>query len=376
MIASVIVFSIGVQRSEIQLGRDLGFPFVRVLIAPQLQADLLDSLSLADPAKANELQNELARIAPLNPITFEAGLSMAFERSDDLKANEFASATLTRQPRSLAARLFRFNAASKRRSYAELIEEYEILYALNTIDRTDLNEAFFGVMRESRDWTVLTNYLGTNPESSLSLISLMIENAWQEIDLVELVDQFPESQTSYLWKLIDNGKFEEARGAWLQFEELSEDELLSVPFNSQFESRSENEPFNWMLMDSIAEYEENGGILVSYNGRKPETIARQIIGLTPGDYILRTEAEGRISRSEGQLVWLLKCLQSGELIADLPIQLERFEQLEVLQIHISIDHAQCSHQVLELNGQPGEFPKTSVTRVRSIDFIKAFATYE
>ncbi|MEL7030773.1 MAG: hypothetical protein AAGL97_02775 [Pseudomonadota bacterium] len=346
---------------------------MRILAENELEKKLLASLSGASSQDIGDLQDQLAQISPLNPLPFETALSLSVANREVDKANELATAILSRQPRSLAARLYRFSHAAKTSSFDDLIAEYEVLYALNTIDRSTLNSALVGVFLSTQGWDTIVEYLKTHPDSGDSIMAIMIDNAWTDVDLIQLVNLYPEVQTKFLEKLIKNDRYLEAQNAWIFFEDLNADVLQTDPFNNQFQDRAEKAPFNWKLDSAVAELQENGGLYVRYRGQKPVTVASQIISLVVGDYVLRSEAEGRITGSGGNLTWVLRCAQNREVLAELDIALDRFEERQIFQTEVSIGPADCEFQELVLNGRPGAFPETSTTRVHSVSFVESFS---
>jgi len=369
--ASVVSVSLGVQRFEISSGKQLNVPALRILSVSQIENELLASLLVSHENKVRDLQRELAIKAPLNPLPFETALSLEAGGGNAGKARALAGATLSRQPRSLAARLYLFKLAADLTYYEELIAEYEILYALNTISRDTLSDAFFGVFDQAQDWSIVVEYLESTPETAASLLPIVIEKAWAKIDLSPVIDRYPRFQSKYLWKLIENNQIALAHEAWLHFEGLTLDDLSSIPFNYQLQERSEGEPFNWSLNSEVAEYLSGGGIYINYRGRDRTVIARQIVDLEEGVYLLRAEAGGRMTKRGGNLSLSLECALDRELLAELEVALERFDELEFFQTEVSIGAEECDFQQLILRGVPGAFPETAKITVQSIQFLKS-----
>ena len=356
---ALVVYSIGEQRGALETGAMTDGSIMSPLSKDNLRQDLITALQTDALGDHSTLIQAYASQAPTSELPYEAGLARSISRADAASASRFAEQALRRQPRSLAARLHGLSGAAQAGQFQSVISEYERIIELRAIDGNVLADALVGVFRASGDWSALVSYLKTNPSSGNRLLSRLMNESVPVSDLEALIALYPRYQSGYLERLIRDGAFDRAYGAWRAFSGLSEAEQIQRPFNPVFADRSESPPFNWEINRDRAEFQARGGLYVTYLGTERPRLARQILSTPPGDYVLRSVVEGRMPEDGGSLEWTLTCIESRERIAVSHILLKTIGDREVFEEVLSVPDEACTFQRLELWGRSGEFPKIS-----------------
>lgn len=352
-------------------GTKFGGEFFRLDVyhSRDLRRDLIKSLETNNFSDAERLAKSLAVIVPVDELPYEAALSYANAENANVEALDFAHLALQRQPRSLAARLYLLREAAEQRQYEALIAQYERLIEMRSLNSDLLSDALVGVFRESGDWPVLIEYLKKRPPSGHYLVKRLLneQNAPAELrDLRSLISQYPSHQGSYLQLMLNNEGLEAAYLTWLALSNLSSEETQAMPFNQTFKTRPEPAPFNWSIHSGRSEFNDAGGLFVSYKGSEQPLFVKQTFSASPGEYTLKTEAIGRMTRNGGALEWRVHCASSKKQLASSIISLTKVSIRESFETNVSIPDAGCDFQTIELRGRAGAFPKTSRLTILSV----------
>ncbi|MHA7901495.1 MAG: tetratricopeptide repeat protein [Henriciella sp.] len=368
--AAVFTYSVGEQRGA----TDTAAPASLSIMAPLKTDEIKTGLtSRVQNDLMGDFDQDLAALserAPLDVLPFEIELARALTRNDAEAANAFADQALRRQPRSLAARLFGLSRAAQTGDYDRVIADYERIIELRAIDRNVLSDAIVGVFRGSGDWSALIEYLKSQPTTGRAILQRLMDEPMAVEDLESVIALYPEQQSRYLDRLVRDGATAQAYSAWQRFTGFSDDALNSLPFNQQFEDLPAPPPFNWMISRERAEFQSRGGLYVTYLGTERPLMARQIISASPGDYLLSTEALGRMPEEGGALEWTLHCLEDNSRLATSQIELKTIGEQEIFETTLTIPGENCDFQRLDLWGRSGAFPKTSRTEILSVSLDK------
>ncbi|MCR9271109.1 MAG: hypothetical protein NXH72_14045 [Hyphomonadaceae bacterium] len=367
---AVFTYSVGEQRGA----TDTAAPASLSIMAPLKTDEIKTGLtSRVQNDLMGDFDQDLAALserAPLDVLPFEIELARALTRNDAEAANAFADQALRRQPRSLAARLFGLSRAAQTGDYDRVIADYERVIELRAIDRNVLSDAIVGVFRGGGDWSALIEYLKSQPSTGRAILQRLMDEPVAVEDLESVIALYPQQQSRYLDRLIRDGATAQAFSAWQRFTGLADDALKSLPFNQQFEDLPAPPPFNWVISRERAEFQSRGGLYVTYLGTERPLMARQIISASPGDYILSTEALGRMPEEGGSLEWTLTCLGDNSRLAASQIELKTIGEQETFETTLTIPETNCDFQRLDLWGRSGAFPKTSRTEILSVSLDK------
>lgn len=317
----------------------------------------------ADESKS--LQQRLALRAPLDPLAFEVALVQAIQMGEEIGAENLARDVVSRQPRSLSARLFLLSRAAQRGSYGDVLLHFERLAVLRSVDQTALVDAIIGVFRDGEDWTLLLRYVRQGRPLSKELIRDLMSEPVETFEMEPLVADDPRLQSDYLRRLLRESGHDEAYAAWLRFRR-SADPVAEAPFNSRFLPDEAAVPYNWFVDSRHAEIQTSGGLYVTYRGVERPLIARQYFSAPGGVYQLVAEARGRMPEKGGSLEWSMSCAEPKTRLATMAVELNKRGEMETFETEVTIPVEDCAFQVIELWGRSGAFPKTSRTEFLSI----------
>ena len=167
-------------------------------------------------------------------------------------------------------------------------------------------------------------------------------------------------------RLIEKGEVQRAHRLWLRFtgSGAGSDELL---YDGSFRNPGRPGPFGWQLLEKgggVAERGSRPGLVVSYYGREPAELARQLILLPPGQYRLASKFSGNVPAGRSALRWRLACLKGAGELLNHPLG-----QVTSRTTELTADFAVptgCAGQALTLVGNPPEFSKTENVRVHEV----------
>lgn len=369
--ASVATFVSGWQLDKIEGKQTQGVAGIELYRVAEAKRDLVKALERDAMSDHAPLVKTLVSRAPLDELPYERALVLASETGDLRGANKFAKRVLSLQPRSLAAHLHLMHVASLEQDFSTLFYHYERLVELRSLNQDLLASALVGVFRANRDWAPLLEHVRKHPGQNRPIVKLLMREQISPEDLEPLVESFPEFQTQYLNMLVAERNFVHAHEAWLRFSKIDRERSSNWPFNDQFEPRNEPQPFNWVIDNSRAELQEQGGLHITYFGRGRAILATQLMLVTPGEYTLETLVNGRVPKRAGKFAWYMACYEDGAKIMELPIVLSRISHTESFQGTVVIPVIACSVQELELRVYPGEFPQMSQLQVLSVKLMPA-----
>lgn len=340
--------------------------FLRTLFdRSSIRDQLIQEVEANAAADHWKLIERLAVSGPIDPLPYEAALANAISRGDKTAADGLARQALKLQPRSLSARLYFLNAAVERADYDAVLAQYERLVEIKSLNDDLLADAIIGVFRISGEWGPLLGYVNAQPMTGELLVARLMDEKILPSKLEPVLCFYPKLQSRYLNKLVGEGAYQQAYGAWRLFSNLT-DRQIDIPFNGFFIQSSEPPPFNWKINSARADFQEKGGIYVTYSGIGSPLIMNQILNARAGSYILKTEAKGRAPENGGMLEWRLNCLESGAELLQFSIRLNRISEREVIETKVVIPESECNFQKIELFGKPGEFPKTSKVEILAV----------
>jgi hypothetical protein len=167
--------------------------------------------------------------------------------------------------------------------------------------------------------------------------------------------------------LVSSGQYGKAHEVWARLARVKKaNELL---FDSSFSQRHSIPPFAWSLTTSgggAAEPEGEGRLHVSYYGRDDLVLAKQLLLLKPGRYLLSMRVNRQTdSRS---VTWKLTCRPSNGVLLDRDLGNRGGEETPSVAFDVPRD---CPAQLLELLGAAPEFPATSDLTISDLSLAAA-----
>ena len=330
----------------------------------------------ADGCAAEDLA-PLAYRAPLSPKPFAAKLREALEAGDIESATGLSAELLKRDPRSVAARLVLAEAALREKDMQGFADLYFPLFDIRRSEGmtyasllaalSDDPVVYAGVaakLAEAPYWgpRFLQDYSGKGLASPGELIGLYT--------------YFPRAQGTLLTRLTRAGQWDLAYIAFTEFVAAQPEAqrlALTAPFNPALEDNNAPGPFNWTLRSRSADFLQEGGVYVFYDGRRREDLLVQTMPLSPGAYAFETTLSGQASEEGGWFRWRASCAATNREVGVSDIKALGAAPGKV-EFTFELADAACSFVTLTLQGVPGAFPqpgRIEIARVRLAPAVPA-----
>jgi Tetratricopeptide repeat len=147
-------------------------------------------------------------------------------------------------------------------------------------------------------------------------------------------------------------------------------------FDGSFRGLSSPKPFGWEFEDldiGRAEPARNGGrtyLDIAYFGGRAETLAEQMLALSPGRYTLRAAARSDNGISSGTLSWNVSCLPSRSPVVG-SLDLSRAGPAERrFAAAFTVPATGCASQSLRLRAEPGDVAASVNLEVSSLEIVQ------
>jgi stage V sporulation protein SpoVS len=310
------------------------------------------------PAGTEAIARDAAAAWPLayEPL-YAAALARSFaaEGAADSQVTAMLRESIRRNPRAREARLLLMRQAVGSGDIGEAIRQLAVLrrlgseaagqlliglaQAISTERQVDEAAATLRNHPELYNTFVLSfTRAGKPPQLALRLASQLPPSALSDSDVVRAaVDAMVNAQA-----------FDQAKAIWSRYNRQSGDALVHSP---TFADARSTPPFNWELAGGqvgAAEQIAGGGLTLSYYGRSPGPLARQVLVLPPGTY--RAELEYQHDRgTPGAIALTVRCATPGQvMIASTPLAAAKPGR-QKLQLPFTVASS-CPGQLLSLEG--------------------------
>ena len=302
-----------------------------------------------------QLVEDIAERSPLAVEPFLIHGAVAQMKGDDAKAEKLFEEARNRDPRSEAARYFLADRYLRSGRTAEALPEMAIFSRLVPTATERFAPALANYARTPGTVPQMRRFFRTSPEFEPIILSQLAadpSNADLILSLASASGTQQPWQGQLVQALVDQRQYAKARAVWGKVGGVSTSS--NTIFNPAFEDSPAPPPFNWVFSISggVAEPAGNGRLQVIYYGRQDVVLARQLVLLAPGPYILRMQVNGQ--PGDGSAVsWAVTCLSTNSAILSLPLR--QAERTAEATFAVPAD---CPAQRLELVGSAGEFPQT------------------
>jgi len=168
-------------------------------------------------------------------------------------------------------------------------------------------------------------------------------------------------------RLVERGRFNEARGVWQRIHRLSPAAAAAPIFNPGFARVPASPPFNWTLVAGSmgAADIRDGGLAVDYYGRESGDLASQLLVLRPGRYRFSVVVDPGKTDPGAGVRWSLVCATGDHpTLATLPVAAGPARRKPGVDFAVP---ASCPAQALVLRGEAGEFPVPVAVVLRAPD---------
>lgn len=236
--------------------------------------------------------------------------------------------------------------------------------------------AFAAVIKDNPPWRQaffqsLKGNIG-DPRTPLSLL-LMLKSTESPPVREEL--------KSYTALLLDNGLYELAQNAWLQFLSAEQLSKAGFVFNGGFDFPLSDSPFDWtfgsskgLVIDRFARSEKAGdpALLIEFGGGRIEAVLlRQLTLLAPGDYVFKGTARNEIKARRG-VKWTVVCAgASGVELASLAIPTRPNAQTwNAFELALTVPKTDCRAQWLQLEADARSPSETMITGRLRLDELE------
>lgn len=316
------------------------------------QLEDIDLAGLQASLRADPLEEE--------PFVFAAASLVA--AGEIAQAERLLRIAVRRNPRSREARILLLDLLTRRGHTAEAVAEIEVLANLLPDQRPQLRNTLvlLASIPSTRRQTLEAITINANKMEVLRGLARSGASASMMLNSLDAVGELelggdPEVFVNTLVNpLIQAGDWQGALRLWNHFNPTAFAEG-SLVLDPRFEGTF-GPPFGWAVRSGNYGYARLGedGLVGEFYGRRRAELARQVLLLEPGNYLLRAQ-----SRDVGTgLILELECPGSGELVSGR--LKERNEE-----IAFSVSQA-CPAQVLKLVGRPTDPPRPSVFSISEI----------
>ncbi|MEO9132643.1 MAG: hypothetical protein ABI240_15750, partial [Sphingomonas sp.] len=326
------------------------------------------SIHLNDASMATSVLSRM----PLDPDAQTYLALVAAAKGDTPRARGLMELALRGDGRSLRPRLWLIDRALRHRDYPAAIALLDRLISVIPAQRAATVAAMASVVRDPASHAAMAKMLATNPGwrhdflyaanqqgmSPDAIFQLTAQNSAKSSALFE--------QSALLQSLLKNHEYERAYLAWVNFLPESSLSQVGAVYDTQFSNLAGPAPFNWQLLsssDGSAEFRTPNGLIASYLGAAPATLAQQTILLSPGRYKLSAIASG--NDEYNQLTWSITCARGGDPVATMRL-IKLSDGRQKYSSAFEIPESGCEAQQLALIGTPGEFPRTAEAEIDAI----------
>lgn len=315
-----------------------------------------------DDAQRSALR-ELMRKSPLAPAPFLLEGAAAQLAGDTERALRLYRAARLRDPRDSAARVLLADLELRSGLVEQGLANLVAISRIEVHKATPIVPALVSYARTPGAAEKVREVFARNPElAGAVLVELAADPS--NAELIASLAPPGSRRTPWQERLVESnlqaGDVAAARRLWLRFNKI-DSAADEIPFNPRFMPLAAKPPFNWAPGSGnggLTEFKSGGGLSVVHFGRERMILARQLVVLDPGRYLLET----RLDRwpDPGRLEWRLQCIGSDE-VAIVPVD---------GRPRPVVAAPACRGYWLELHAVPDETERQSERTVRQVRLRK------
>lgn len=309
----------------------------RVHQAPETNPARLLWLRLQASQDARDLPvlaQDAREILTRQPLSAQAaGLLavVAARQGATAKADELMQASFDLNHRDLAVNGWLFDKAIQARRYPDAFTHADIM-----LRRTvEMDERLFPIlmaaatdpaairplaerMKAQTRWRTALIFALADDERTTQVVPALFTDIQGQGGRIQ-----PAELSRLLVRLTEKGRFDQAYLNWLLFNPIEDLTKLRYVYDGDFEGWPEVVPFSWQYGGNadIDAMEDRPGtaLRVSYDGVSATVLPRQLIMLTPGEYVLSMEYLNRSEEAGRRLVWTVACPSAPSTVATLEV---------------------------------------------------------
>jgi hypothetical protein len=333
--------------------------------------DRIDSGLQHNPPQVNAAEvRALAVAAPLDALSYVAGLPESISAEDGARTEAITGHILRLTPRNLAAWRARLYIASKADEPDRMIEALSRLYVLDPERRARYVNALAEIGMDASGQAYFLDAISHHPPWGRVASLQIIAESDDDKFLLTLVNAYPDNQSQYLERLTNEGDW---TGAYIAFLSILAPEArtdLASPFDPAFLGSPAPRPFNWLLNNTYTSLEPRGGLSARFPGASQVWLSKQAIALSPGNYTLSTSMSGHTVPEGGYFRWEVACI-AGKRLTYLNVT----DLLSIRHNYIkqfAVPHGEeCDFQYLVLFGMGGKFPRSAQAMIHDVSITSA-----
>lgn len=257
--------------------------------------------------------DQAALKAPLAPEPFLVHGVAADIAGNGAQAERDFKAAQHREPRSLAAAYFLADRYVRSGDAEGGLEQIAVLARLAPAGSASVAPYLAKFAANRANWAQLRNLFRAEPalgDAALQALAQEPSNAPAILALASARQRTPLAPwfQILLGRMVAAGQFAQARAIWATVSGISAGGS-SLLFDSGFNNAAPPPPFNWELASStvgIAERRAGGKLRVMFYGQEDGPLARQLVVLPPGSYLLTLALDANAMRPEA-LYWTVRC---------------------------------------------------------------------
>lgn len=303
----------------------------------------------------------IAARAPLSPDPFLIEGAVAETEGRGETAEQLLLAARDRDPRSRGARYLLAERFFRTGRITAALIEMQALVSLQSRGAEAFVPALVAFARTPGAVPQLKAFFRQYPQvesAVLSVLALDAANADLVLALADGRNPDPDWRGNLVSALATDGQYAKAHSAWAR---LSGIHARPGLFNPAFADIAAPPPFNWAFpgtSEGVAEPDGKGGVDVLYYGRAKAALASQLLLLPAGQYRLAMSVSGA-GGEEGAIRWIVRCAKADKVLAQLPLRAGTVSGSFAVP-------AGCEAEWLELQGLPGDLPRTTELKIRDL----------
>ncbi|MES2058569.1 MAG: hypothetical protein V4564_21710 [Pseudomonadota bacterium] len=333
-----------------------------------------------DPAEQARLHDRLVS-KPLDGTAFALAALDAMAKGDNARAAKLVAHAIALEPRTRLAWLWRLDQQMRNGQTVEAASSTLRLLAVDPEQYPSYVPILARLAKDRRNISQIAAALRGNPGWREPFLSALQAGGFDPAIRFAIMDAgnskvyaIDRERAAFVADLIAKADYERAYLAWISY--LPESALANVdtPYDAQFRGMPGPPPFNWQLTSVDGDRAEtNKGLDLSYSGRKPVTLASQVVVLQPGGYRLNSMIANASSEgpptSGTTLTWRASCLPGNAIIGELALDTNVTGKP---QLSAPFDVAEtCQAVSLSLTGGASEFPVRLNARIAGVHFERA-----
>jgi len=347
-------------------------PFKRVTTKSLLDANFkqISKGSEANDRIIKENSSILLKRTPLNDrVLFYYGAMLALRDASIINQDWFDTIR-RRNPRNRSNLWTLLNFARSNNDASETLKLVHILYNLEREKRDPLEAVLSSLYKTDTGYRLINEKLTENPRWAAPFLLQEIHDLTPErADLISQsfllwLESIPDAQASFIHTqflsngLIAMGKVAAAQDIWARVTEKAGEAVFaseSLNYNPELLNVKAPAPFNWQILTRpgvSSELARTGGLYVSFNGDKPQTIAQQSFKPTDKAFEISAVANYSYLSRKGNFQVKINCsspFQNGPILTfD-----NTFRDADIARVRSDGFKDKCDMALLRIMAVPG-----------------------